>query len=565
MGFLKRQIFWKLFLPVGGLFLVGILIALWVIPKTYESNVRAEAINTASKTVEQFKTIRAYYTKNVIKKVLAESSLKPSFNHKTEKNGVPLPATLIHDLSELLAEKGTILKLYSPFPFPNRKTRQLDEFGKAAWENLKANPEQPYVESYSKDGKTWVRVGVADTMVSDVCVGCHNSHPQTPKNDWALGDLRGVLEVNIPIDEQLGHGMMLSYQIVGGIVVALILILTLAWFIYRQTIQARLNNLVEAMENIADGDGDLTRTMNEEGDDEIARIGGAFNHFAHSMRNDIRQISGASEHVYQLVEQLRHVYQETSDGMLRQQSETDMVATAMNQMAASVDEISRTAASASDAAKNADNHVAEGKQVVGQAEASIENLANQVEQVGEMINRLETDSENIGSVLDVIRGIAEQTNLLALNAAIEAARAGEQGRGFAVVADEVRTLATRTQQSTEEIQSMIERLQAGSRDAVEAMTRGREQTQTSVEQTRKVSQTLDAIAQAVSTIHELNMSVASATEEQSAVSQEVNQNITSIHDVTTSHVTSSQTVANTNDQLATVAEQLHQMVGRYKT
>jgi methyl-accepting chemotaxis protein len=565
MGILNRYVILKLFFPVGLLFAVGVIVAIWAIPAAYEANARGEAINAARKTVEQFKTIRAYYTKNVIKKVLAESSLKPSFNHKTEPKGVPLPATMIHDLSELLAEKGTTLKLYSPFPFPNRQARGLDDFGTNAWKALENNPDQPFVESFLRDGETWIRVGIADTMASEVCVGCHNSHPQTPKNDWKLNDLRGVLEVSIPISEQLAHGRTMSYQIVGGILVTLMLILILGWAIYHQAIASRLNNLVEAMENIAEGDGDLTRRMQVSGEDELARIGRAFNRFAEIMRSDIHHISGTADNIFHLAEESKSAYLETSEGMHRQQSETDMVATAMNQMAASVDEISRTAASASEAAKSADNHVKDGKQVVSQAAASINDLANQVEQVGEVINRLEADSENIGSVLDVIRGIAEQTNLLALNAAIEAARAGEQGRGFAVVADEVRTLANRTQQSTEEIQEMIARLQAGSRNAVSAMDRGREQTQSSVEHTRKVSETLDAIAQAVSTIHDMNVSVASATEEQSAVSQEVNRNITSIHDVTVDHVRATQRVAATNEQLASVSDQLKQLVNRYKT
>ena len=150
--------------------LIGAGAAAILIPMQSESNVQKEAVIAAQTTVDQFKTIRSYYTKNVIKKVLAESSLKPSIDHKNSANGIPLPATLIHDLSEILADKGTSLKLYSPYPFPNRKARQLDEFGQNAWQALSKNPNEPYVETAKINGNTVVRVGVADKMGSQVCV-----------------------------------------------------------------------------------------------------------------------------------------------------------------------------------------------------------------------------------------------------------------------------------------------------------------------------------------------------------------------------------------------------------
>ena len=565
MQLINRYIFWKIFLPIISLFLIGAILAAWLIPMAYESNVHDDAVASARKTVEQFKTLRAYYTKNVVKKALAESSLKPSFDHKSESKGIPLPATLIHDMSELLAEKGTQLKLYSPFPFPNRKSRKMDEFGNNAWQALSKMPDQPYTETVKVNGETMVRVGVADTMTSQVCVNCHNSRADTPKNDWKLNDLRGVLEVMLPIDQQLAAGRMLGLEIVGGIIIALALIMALAWIIYRQTVQARLSQLVRAMEQIANGDGDLTRRVESEGEDEIARIGQAFNAFADNIRQSTVQISGSSDNVYQLTEQLVGFCGTCNTQLGQQQSDIEMVVTAMNQMAASVQEITTTASNASDSAKTADSHVAEGKQVVTQAVDSIHSLSRQVEQTADAINRLEADSENIGSVLDVIRGIAEQTNLLALNAAIEAARAGEQGRGFAVVADEVRTLATRTQQSTEEIQQTIERLQSGSRQAVDAMNRGREQTIISVEHTQKVGETLDAIAETVSAIHEMNTSVAAATEEQCAVTTEINKNVTNINDVTNHIVDGTQTVSQSAVQLSSVATDLKRMVDQYKT
>lgn len=544
--------------------LIGALLAGVLIPIQSQSNVQKEAIESAQKTVGQFKAIRSYYTKNIIKKVLAESSLKPSFNHKTEAKGVPLPATLIHDLSEILADKGTSLKLYSPFPFPNRSSRQLDTFGQNAWQALSKDPSKSYVETAEINGKTVVRVGVADIMISQICVNCHNSRADTPKNDWQLNDLRGVLEVNIPIDNQLKNGFILSMEIVAGIIAALVLIIVISWVIFKATIAKRLNQMIKAMEEVASGDGDLTRRVTSDGEDELAKIGKAFNSFINDMHHSVQQIADTYQHVDSLSNELASVSNETRGRLQQQQTEVEMVATAMNEMTASSRDISQTASHASDSAKSADGHVIEGKEVVSQAINSITSLSNQVEQTTEAIKRLETDSENIGSVLDVIRGIAEQTNLLALNAAIEAARAGEQGRGFAVVADEVRTLANRTQQSTEEIQRTISRLQQGSKEAVEAMSRGRDQTTISVEHTEKVGKTLDAIEEAVSSIHEMNSSVATATEEQSSVSEEINQNITNINSATADSVTSTQQVADTSDQLAVASAQLKSLIDRYK-
>ncbi|THB70290.1 MAG: methyl-accepting chemotaxis protein [Gammaproteobacteria bacterium] len=217
--------------------------------------------------------------------------------------------------------------------------------------------------------------------------------------------------------------------------------------------------------------------------------------------------------------------------VLSQKAEVDKVATAMTEMSATVHEVARNATEAAEAAQRADEETSKGKMVVSQAIEAIDLLASEVNDAAQVIHRLEQDSDEIGAVLDVIRGIAEQTNLLALNAAIEAARAGEQGRGFAVVADEVRTLAQRTQQSTQEIQNMIERLQSGAQDAVKAMEQGRSRAQVGVEQAAEAGTSLETIAQAVGTISDMNTQIATAAEEQSVVAEEINLNIVSISDM----------------------------------
>ncbi|MGI9508766.1 MAG: methyl-accepting chemotaxis protein [Geminicoccaceae bacterium] len=193
-----------------------------------QSNVVEATVASAEETVNQFKTLRAYYTKNVIKKILANGGVKPSLNHQQESDGVPLPATVIHDLSELLSDRDTQVNLYSAFPFSNRADRQLDSFQQEAWSALNQNPDVAFVRETEENGKRRVRVAVADTMVAQVCVDCHNNHAASPKTDWQLGDVRGILEVDSIIENQLAAGGELAQKIIfagligGGVLVGLI-------------------------------------------------------------------------------------------------------------------------------------------------------------------------------------------------------------------------------------------------------------------------------------------------------------------------------------------------------
>jgi methyl-accepting chemotaxis protein len=323
---------------------------------------------------------------------------------------------------------------------------------------------------------------------------------------------------------------------------------------------------VDRVQKAADGlsAGDLTARVDYQSKDELGHIADAINMIADQFHVAVKEIMDSVSQLAAAAEETSVVTGQTTEGINQQLSETSQVATAINEMSATVQEVARNAVEAASAAQEADNTFLQGKQVIDKVINAIGDLAKEVEKAAGVIQQLEGESKNIGSVLDVIKSIAEQTNLLALNAAIEAARAGEQGRGFAVVADEVRTLAGRTQESTSEIEEMITRLQSGANNAVKVMEEGKEMTQVGVDQAASAGEALQTINEAVTKISDMNTQIASAAEEQSAVTEEINRSIVNINQVAEQSATGAGHVASASDDLARLAEQLKGLVENFK-
>ena len=348
---------------------------------------------------------------------------------------------------------------------------------------------------------------------------------------------------------------------IGLIVLAISLLSGLAFVTIRGIGEAvgKLNTASAAM-----AAGDLTVRCDYAAKDELGQVATAFDAMGEKFQGVIREMSQATVQLASAAEQTSVITDDTSSQLRTQQAETEQVATAMNEMTSTVQDVARTAAGADEAASQADGTAGEGRVVAAEALSATEDLAKEVHHAADVIRQLETESDNIGTVLDVIRGIAEQTNLLALNAAIEAARAGEQGRGFAVVADEVRTLASRTQESTQEIQRMIEGLQQGSKSAAQAMEQGQDKAQRSLEQVRRADQALGEISHAVGQIKSMNAQIATAAEEQGSVAEEINRNVVSIRDLSAQSSDGAAQTATASAELAGLASNLQNIAKRFK-
>lgn len=342
---------------------------------------------------------------------------------------------------------------------------------------------------------------------------------------------------------------------------ALLVITSVAVIIVR-----RVNHAVELLEGTSHqiAQGDLTQRINLTGNDEFAHIAESvnqivadFQHVVKTNRDSISQLARASEENSVVASQAKQ-------NILSQQEQTTQVAAAINQFTATVHEVAHSATSAAEASEQADQAAASGKVVVEESIQMIESLSTDLQESVDAMHSLAKHSEDIGTVVDVIQDISEQTNLLALNAAIEAARAGEQGRGFAVVADEVRTLASRTQESTKEIMGTIQRLQQGSRDSTQRLEKGAVNASTTVEKALEAGIALEQIKTSVDQITAMNTQIATAAEQQSLVTEDINSNISSISELANQTADGAEQSTEATLELAKLAETLREEIDRYR-
>ncbi len=520
----RDSLMWRLVLPLPLTLIAAIVLTGIAIPRLIHKNILDESIIEGRQIAEQFQVIRNYYTERVVAKVVGEGHMAVTSDHMTNPNAIPLPATMILDLSDLLADKNMTMKLYSKYPFPSRKDRRLDAFQQQALDYLTIHPTATFARAEIRGGEHIVRTAIADVMSSEACVTCHNTTVGSPKRDWKLGDVRGVLEIDTNIDRQLANGRAVSNYIIGGIIVAGAVLLGVLLFAARSVI-GPLRAIAKQTTILASGNFHAT-LPGLDLKDEIGEMARAVEVFRQHGREVERLRNEHAEgekqaaayrkvELRRLADEFQHTVGAVVDAVSSTATQLESAAKRLAETAAVTERRSESVAAACEQASTNVQSVATAS---AQMDSSISRIVHQVQEASQMaaravqqatstdvrITELSKAAEHIGDVVKLITAIAHQTNLLALNAAIEAARAGASGRGFAVVAQEVKALAAQTAQATDTIAGQITGMQTATVDSFVAI--------------KEISVTINRIS-------EIATGVTSAIEQQGLMTGDISRNV----------------------------------------
>ena len=558
MRFSDMNIGVKMVVSLGVIAAVICLVGLYFVYQQEEANMMQQLESRGQVIQAQVEVTRSYIAKNYvgkIKKSSAGSSISVARDHAGDPDAIPFPATATREIGEALGQKGIFQsRLISSTPL-NPANKPSDSFEQAAIAAIAGG-----ADSFSRvedEGMGLVfRRASADKATVQACTGCH-----TGSN---VGDTLGVLSVSIPISSV--HGAMIeSVKRTGGLLVGITVVtLMMVYVLLHKLVFAPLKHLAGISKDIAQGEGDLTKRVPVSGSDELGQLGQNFNLFIERLQQSIHRVGQLTDQVASASAQLSATANEIARGSETQTQRVTQSASGVEEMTMTASEVARNSLEAANIANETAQTASTGHQVVGETVAGMHQLSEAVGQSADIISQLGKSSDQIGEIVRVIEDIADQTNLLALNAAIEAARAGEQGRGFAVVADEVRKLAERTTKATKEIGDMIRQIQKDTKTAVASMEEGTGKVAGGVELANRTGQALTQIKEMVLHTATMIQQIAGAAEEQSVATKQIADDLETVAQVSRESSSGSEESAKASHDLSRLATELQSIVGEFK-
>lgn len=547
----------KFLMLIAGVGLVVMGIGLWVTYQQTQSQLLGMLEGRGRIVQAQVETTRAYITKNYVAKVKGapKSEMVVIKDHADNPKAVPLPATAMREIGEILSKDGLLaVRMVSSTPLnPNNMPKDVFEEGA-----MKAimNGAESYARVEEQQGESFYRRATPDKATVAACIGCHT--------DKKIGDTLGMLSISFPmakVQQFSQDSFMKSAMVLTGMIFA---VMVAMYFLLRVVVLKPLQQMTAITHDIAEGEGDLTKRVPVAGKDEINELAGWMNLFIEKLQGMIGKVAHVTDKVAAASVQLSATSEEMAKGADGLTARTAQTAAAVEEMNATVGEVAQNSGKAASIAQEAVETAKSGKDVVQETISGMQQLSDAVSQSATIIATLGKSSDQIGEIVRVIEDIADQTNLLALNAAIEAARAGEQGRGFAVVADEVRKLAERTTKATKEIGDMIRHIQQDTKGAVASMDEGTQKVNSGVDLVNKTGESLATIAERVTQTADMIRLIAVAAEEQSVATQQISGDLENVAKVSKESAGGATESAKASQDLSVLATELQTIVGGFK-